>query len=212
MDDGVYTYSEAAAILGRGEGAVSGRRVRYWVNTGLTPPSHRVEGLGLLSFEDLVSLEIVRRFVREDVSLHKIRRLEARLRSEFENRERPLAWDVFFTDGATIWAKESGDSDAKVIEVVGKRPGHYAWVEGIATFAEEIRFSEEGGRAVAWEPHPNVTIDPSIQFGTPVVSGTRIPVRTIITNLTAGTPEEVASWYALSVEQVTDVRDYLAAA
>jgi uncharacterized protein (DUF433 family) len=205
----VYTFSEAAAILGRGEDAVTSRQVYYWIRTGLTPPSLEALGRGVLSFHDLISLEIVRRFRARGVSLQKVRRVEERLRSVYEERERPLAYEVFFTDGASIWAKETGDLDPKLIEVAGKRPDHYVWTDSITTFAEEIEFEGHSRRASSWTPAPWVSIDPDIQFGTPVVAGTRVPVRTVGANLKVATPGQVADWYGLTIRQVLGVRDYL---
>ncbi len=212
FNEGVYTVAEAARILGRGAEPASSRQVRYWLASGLTTPTHRVADSVALSFEDLISLEIVRRLRAKGVSLHSIRRLEEALRELNTDRERPLAYEAFFTDGASIWAQGS-DADANdVIEVVGRYHKQYAWTHGISTFADEIRFEPASGRAITWSPTPYVDLDPRIQFGAPVVSGTRIPVRTIETNLTVGTPADVAAWYGLTEEQVLGVRDYLAAA
>jgi uncharacterized protein (DUF433 family) len=106
-------------------------------------------------------------------------------------------------------------------EIVGRRPRHYAWTPAIRSFAEEIRYEpEEPGivdehlprMAVAWNLSRWVEIDPSIQFGAPVVKGTRIPVSAILADLGSGSPEDVAQWRGLGVEQVEDVRDYFVAA
>jgi uncharacterized protein (DUF433 family) len=57
-----------------------------------------------------------------------------------------------------------------------------------------------------------VEIDPAIQFGAPIIKGTRIPVSSIIADLGAGSVEDVANWRGLQVEQVEDARDYFVAA
>ena len=94
------------------------------------------------------------------MSLQKIRRLEAILRDNTD-LARPLAYEAFFTDGASIWAQGlNGDAGAGVIEVVGRYPKQYVWAKSIETFAEEIRFQNPGGRAVAWSPTPYVDLDP----------------------------------------------------
>ena len=212
LNEGVYTMAEAARILGRGSRPASTRQLHYWVSTGLIPPSFRTTEWPALSFEDLISLEIVRRLRAKGVSLHKIRRLEQILRGLNTDRARPLAYEAFLTDGASIWAQElNGDAADGVIEVVGRYHKQYAWANSIKSFAEEIRFQSPEGRAVAWSPTPYVDLDPCIQFGAPVVKGTRIPVKTIEANLTAGTLAEVAVWYGLTEEQVLGVREYLAA-
>lgn len=162
-----------------------------------------------MTFDDLVSLELVRRFKSSGASLQLVRKLDAALRLQYPDLSHPFAYNVFFTDGARIWAEIAGD-DQRVVEMVGWR-SQYAWRDTIKTFAEEIRFADTGQpqHAVAWNLTAWVEIDPRIQFGMPVVRGTRIPVHTIKANLVAGSPEEVADWYGLTVPAVEGVRDYV---
>ncbi|MEW6154231.1 MAG: DUF433 domain-containing protein [Actinomycetota bacterium] len=96
-----------------------------------------------------------------------------------------------------------------MIELVGRQRNHFVWRPAIETFAEQIRYGPDS-HASGWDLSPWVEIDPSVQFGTPVVRGTRVPVRTIAANLRAGTPEDVADWYGLTVQQVQGVIEYLA--
>ena len=85
------------------------------------------------------------------------------------------------------------------------------------SFAEEVRYEPEEAalateylprKAVAWNLSTWVEINPSVQFGAPIVRGTRIPISAIIADLGSGSPEEVAKWRGLGIEQVEDVRDY----
>jgi uncharacterized protein (DUF433 family)/DNA-binding transcriptional MerR regulator len=213
LGTGIYTVSEAARILGRGSASVTKRQVGYWLKSGLSPPSFESVHGKALSFHDLISLEIVRRFRAEGVSLQRVRWLERRLRELHPDRSRPLAYDTFYTDGASIWASESETNPDVPVEIVGRWLNHLVWAEGIRTFADEIRYeTETTGAAVAWTPTEWVELDPLVQFGAPVVKDTRIPVATIVANLEAGTPSEVASWYGLTRAQVIGAKDYLAAA
>jgi uncharacterized protein (DUF433 family) len=66
--------------------------------------------------------------------------------------------------------------------------------------------------ATAWNLSEWVEINPKIQFGAPVVEGTRIPMSSIIADLGSGSPEDVAEWRGLRVEEVEDVRDSFVAA
>jgi uncharacterized protein (DUF433 family) len=213
LGEGVYTFSEVAGILRGLSSPVTTRQLRYWMSTGLAPSTHVLDDdVPILSFDDLISLEIVRRFRAQNVSLQGLRRLETRLRELFPGRDRPFAYKVFFTDGANVWVQDvGGEKNPLVEEVIGKRRGHWVWREAIKTFAEGIRFSGPEERAVSWALTPWVEIDPSVQFGAPVVAGTRVPVSTIEANLQAGSPREVADWYGLNVRQVEGVREYLAA-
>jgi uncharacterized protein (DUF433 family) len=57
----------------------------------------------------------------------------------------------------------------------------------------------------------HIEIDSTVQFGKPVIKGARLPVSVIARELLAHTPEEVAGWHTVDVEDVQDVRDFLAA-
>lgn len=207
---GVYSFTEAAKIVGRGGGGASPRQLHHWITTGLTPLPDRSYGL-VLTFEDLMSLELVSRFRRCAVSLQRIRRFEAQLRSEFPALDRPFSNNIFFTDGVRIWAKVGDDDPQRAIELVGRHTNHYVWTEVISSFAEQVEYGLDG-RAEAWQVTKWVEIRPSVQFGRPVVRGTRLPAQTVMANLAAGSIQDVADWYGLTVEQVKDVQGYFARA
>lgn len=209
FDMGVYSFPAAARLISD----ATARQLRYWVRSGLTPPTHprdpaRPAESDVLSFHDLVSLELVRRMRQLGVSLQKIRTLEAQLRSYRPGADRPFAYEVFWSDGVDVWFQlEPGDH--RLVQATGRDRRNLSWQPAIATFAEEIDYDE--GVAVLWRPAPHVHIDPRRQFGDPVVAGTRIPVRTIVANLDADTPAQVAEWYGLTVEQVEGARAWTVA-
>jgi uncharacterized protein (DUF433 family)/DNA-binding transcriptional MerR regulator len=209
---GIYSFPAAAKLLAKHHPGLHAGTLRYWMKSGLTPASFgkAPSGSDLLSFHDLVSLELVRRFREKSVSLQKIRKLESELKRRYPKIARPMAYEIFFTDGSAIWHQFNPDDDTLVEELVGPRPGQYAWTPAIQSFAEEIRYEDH--MAVAWNLSAWVEINPTIQFGVPIVKGTRTPVSAIVADLGAGSPEEVADWHGLEVEQVEDVRDYFVAA
>jgi uncharacterized protein (DUF433 family)/DNA-binding transcriptional MerR regulator len=209
---GVYSFPEASQILRSSGDPVSSRQLRYWLGRGLASTFSESEGsYPLLTFKDLISLEVVRRLKKYGASLQAIRYLNERLKSEFEY-DSPFAYEIFFTDGASIWAQVDDDPN-RAIELVGKRRGHFVWREVITSFAKQIKWSEEKPRvAESWRLSNWVEIDPRIQFGAPVVLGTRIPILTIKSNLSLGSPEEVAEWYGIATEAVEGVRQYLVTA
>lgn len=208
FDVGVYSFPAAARLLG----GASARQLRYWVRSGLTPPTHprdpsKPAASDVLSFHDLVSLEIVRRMRQLGVSLQKVRTLEAQLRSHRPEMNRPFAYEVFWTDGIDVWFQlEPGDT--RLVQGTGRDRRNLSRQPAIATFAQEIEY--EDGAAVLWTPAAHVHVDPRRQFGEPVVAGTRIPVRTVLTNLEEGTSEQVADWYELTGEQVESAQRWAA--
>lgn len=183
------------------------------MSTGLADASHETaQGEPILSFDDLVSLEIVGRFRSVGTSLQKVRALDERLHARYPELDRPFAYKVFFTDGASVWEQEIGEDGPIATEVVGRRKNHRVWLPAIQTFAKEIRYDVGSPpHAVGWTLSPWVEINPGVQFGAPVVRGTRVPVRAIVANLAEGSPAEVAEWYGLSVKQVLGAKDYVAA-
>ena len=208
---GIYSFSEAARILALRSPALRTGTVRRWVTSELTPPNFgKADAWGsLLSFHDLVSLDVIRRFRDLDVSLQRLRKLEVKLREVFPDVARPFAHRIFFTDGASVWVGLGESTD--VIELIGKRPGQYAWCSAIQAFADEIRFGSHD-QAIAWELSEHIEVDPAIQFGEPVVKGTRLPISVITSELEAShSAEEIADWHAIDVEDVRDVQLFLAA-
>jgi len=201
---GIYSFPQAAAIVGR-RGRATPQQLRRWltaivVRSGESDP---VE-IETVSFLDLVSLETVSRLRDQGASLQKVRKVLEALRVAEPNLARPLAHRSFFTDGISVWAELLEGTE----ELVGRHPRQLAFREAVRVFADEIRFVDD--TATAWDISPWVDIDPSVCFGSPVVRGTRIPVKTIVTNLAEAPVREVADWYELSVAQVRGVAEFAA--
>lgn len=58
---------------------------------------------------------------------------------------------------------------------------------------------------------PGIEVDPAIQFGKPVIAGTRVPVDVVVGNIAAGNPlEEVMDEYALTKDQILTALKYAA--
>ncbi len=208
LGEGVYTFSEAVRILRAFDAKVSVRQLRYWTDTNLVLPTYHIEDESILNFDDLISLEVIRRFRNEGTSLHRIRRLLDALRQRYPALIKPFAYQKFYTDGASVWAEEIGETGPIAVELVGRRPSQRVWTGAIRTFAADIQFEGEDEHASTWHLTPWVDINPKVQFGAPVVAGTRVPVRTIEANLEVGSPKEVADWYGLTVRQVEGVRNF----
>lgn len=216
LGDGVYSLRAARRILMRSDRDMSTRRLRAWARLGLTYGTHATEfGPAVLSFADLISLEVVVRLRRAGLTSQDVRLLERRLLERFPHWTHPLAHGIFYTDGDNVWADMTameGAGSSEVIEVIGKRRDHYVMRPTVQPYVREVSFAEDDRRALRWELTEWVEIDPAVQFGAPVVKGTRVPVSTVDANLRAGTPEDVADWYGLTVDQVLGVKDYLSSA
>jgi len=50
---------------------------------------------------------------------------------------------------------------------------------------------------------PNISVDPQIHHGPPVITGTRMPVSIVVGSLAGGmSKEEVSREYAITIEQI----------
>jgi uncharacterized protein (DUF433 family)/DNA-binding transcriptional MerR regulator len=204
VGEGIYTFPEASRIIS----GASVRQLRSWMQSGLSDASFESEnGRSILAFEDLVSLEVIRRFKSKGVSIQRIRKFDGMLRAEFPDRHRPFAYEGFFTDGADLWVTEFGETGLGT-QLTGRHRGHRVWQDAIATFAKEISFDQATKRAAKWFVSTWVEVNPGIQFGQPVVRNTRVPVSSVVANLRAGTPAQVADWLGLTVAEVKGARDY----
>ncbi|MCY4067818.1 MAG: DUF433 domain-containing protein [Acidimicrobiaceae bacterium] len=202
LSEGIYSFPQAADIVGRRNGVTRGQ-LRRWIAVVIAPTGE-THSIDTISFLDLVSLETVRRFRDQGTSLQKVRKVLEALRVAVPSVARPLAHRSFFTDGVSVWADIVGRTE----EIVGRNSQQLAFRDALRTFADEIRFVDDV--AAAWDISPWVGIDPRVCFGAPVVRGTRIPVKTITANLTGATVEEVADWYELSIRQVRGVAEFYA--
>ena len=125
-------------------------------------------GTPVLSFQDLVSLEMVARFRRRGISLQAIRAADRNLRKRHPDLRRPFANLVFYTDGQNLWTVVGSTEDPQLLEILGK-VDQYAWHSAVETFAKEITFAD--GAATVWRPNKWVELNPLVQFGEPVVAG-----------------------------------------
>lgn len=132
---GVYSFPAAAILIS----GASARRLRSWMRSGLTPPTYdrgRAPS-DLLSFHDVISLDVVSRIRSTGVSLQKIRHLESQLR-RVRDVPRPFAHQVFFfTDGADVWYQLEHEDSAPVL-ATGRGVGNLAWKSVVSSFAVQV--------------------------------------------------------------------------
>ena len=194
LDEGIYSLRQAAGIVSRNRDFTRSQ-VRRWL-TVVKPPGHGKHRRVTISFLDLVGLEMVCRFRDEGASPQRVRKVLEGMLARFPDLRHPLAQEAFYTDGHSVWI----DFDGHVEEIAGNFKGHMAIREAIKSFAEEIRFVD--GRATSWSVAPLIEIDPRVSFGDPVIQGTRVPVRSIVSCLEVDPPERVARGFEVSLEKV----------
>ena len=200
-----YTISDAARYL-----HIHPRTLRSWVRGEgqrfkaviALPDPRRIE----LSFLNLVEAHVLNAIRRDhEISLQKTRRSLEVLESTLGSK-RPLASEVFFTDGVDLFV-ERLESLHNV-----SRNGQLALKEILREHLRRIDF--EQGLAVRLFPFTRgpglgepkaVVIDPTISFGRPVISATGVPTAVIAQRFDAGDSiDDLARDYDLAPDVVEE--------
>lgn len=120
MDEGLAGYRGPAVCRVVG---ISYRQLDYWATTGLVEPSIRdAEGSGsqrLYSFEDIVTLKVIKSLLDTGVSLQRIRKAIEYVR----DRGLSLRHITLMSDGDTVYAV---DDDQDVIDLLHRGQGVFA--------------------------------------------------------------------------------------
>jgi uncharacterized protein (DUF433 family) len=165
---GVYGLPELRAFVALGGKQKDAEHVLTWLTSILNPVLHRARQADY-SFSDLVSLFVVRELLRRGVKPRKIRAAESWLR-ENEKTDRPFVRQDIKTDGVEVFYR---DEIVPAQIEAASRKGQQALREAISDKLTSVNYQD--GIAAYWRPAPHVIVDPRVQFGSPVVIGTRIP-------------------------------------
>jgi len=155
----------------------------------------------LYSVRDLVALRTCV-FLRQDVSLQRIRKAISKLR-EFGGREHLSRYQPV-TDGDTIMlVEEDGATD------LVKQPGQRV----LAVLRDVFEpFPVREGVVVPrlFQPRERLVVDPETRGGIPVVAGTRVPYDLVAGLIRDGVaPEHVSDYYpSVSAEAALDAADF----
>lgn len=146
-----------------------------WIRAGLSDPEiTRVHGRELLiSFEDLISLRVIAIMRAIGISWAKIRVAEQWLRNH-TGHQRPFALQQLWTETIDIFAEFQEHL------IAASRHGQLAFSELLKGILEPVVGDMKFGErhiATTWRPHPDVLMDPTVQFGEPCIEGTRIVTR-----------------------------------
>ena len=149
---------------------VTPQKLGRWVREGLADPRRADSNDRKLwiTFQELVSLQIVAALRGKLLSMQKIRHAQNLLR-ERTGHFIPFATEDIWTDKNSIFSEING------VMAAADKAGQLAFefVRQHLIKVHRLTFDEAGG-ATTWEPIGRVLIDPRIQFGAPCVKGTRI--------------------------------------
>ncbi len=190
---GMYTLSEASRLIHADTRAINRWLYGYDYGIGkgsthvrkhsdpLWSPQYAVNEFGekIIGFHDLLELRIVREFVRRGVSLQVIRHCLSTARQIFE-AEYPFTSRRFATDGETTFldAVRQGGTESEMLNL---RTRQYAFREIIKdSLYAGIEYA--GDFASRWYPVARskvVVVNPTIDFGHPIVEESGIPTASL---------------------------------
>ena len=146
IHDQGYRVPEVCRIVG-----ISYRQLDYWARTGLVTPSIRdAKGSGsqrLYSFQDLVSLKVIKNLLDTGVSLQRVRKAVEYLHT----MDRPAHGAMLMSDGHGVY---EADSPEAVVDLLNQGQGVFAiavdkvWteLEGTLTKRKPARASRTSTR------------------------------------------------------------------
>lgn len=187
-------------------------RLRYWtVRADGTKPLILVRE-GLFSLVNLVEAHMVSMF-RDDhgVPLQRVRKALSRLSTKWPSDQHPLLTKRFMTDGRDILT----DIDGQLVSLVER--GQLSFAAVVETYSQRVEWKGRlPQRFFPWtvntltlselaNQRKSVVTDPRVQFGRPVIDGTRVTTRAIKDLWDVGTDAEViAEEFGVTQIQVQD--------
>jgi uncharacterized protein (DUF433 family) len=209
---GLYTVAEAAGLTGIPAPRIrrwlagyahGSRDARSWSDPLWTPQLPRIGQDLTLGFRDLMELRFVARFVAAGISLHSVRRALA-IGQQAVGDERPFSTTRFHTGGRTIFLQVSHEvGEPTLIDLLHRQ---YAFHRLVEPSFRDIDFGE--GVAERWWPmshRSGVVVDPTRNFGHPIVAQHGVPTRTIADAVVVeGSVAKVAKVFDVPVSAVRD--------
>lgn len=202
LGQGLYGLSDLRAFLALSGTARDGRRAHEWLRDALNPVGHH-RWRPDYSFGDLVSLFVVRELTRKGVRPHDIRVAEGYLREKW-NTDRPFLSADIKTDGRGVFVDDELIAGGQV-EAAELR-GQQVMREAVKERLTSVQYDD--GTAAYWRPAQHVLVDPRIQFGEPVVEGTRIPTEAVMDMTTYATLSEIATDLAVPPAKVRSALNF----
>jgi uncharacterized protein (DUF433 family) len=188
LDTGVYSLGQAARLIRAETRAVRrwmcGYRRKYGEGHRHSDPlwKTQLDGADLeepaIGFRDLMELRLVRAFTEAGVSLHVIKAtIEAA--QETLHTDYPLTSRRFLTDGRKIY--ESAVSEATGDETLVDVRAHQIVFTNVIKPSLYAGIDYDGNIARMWRPSDGkgIALDPSRQFGTPIVAEVGVPTDTL---------------------------------
>lgn len=195
LGQGLYSLASLRAYVALNGEPEDGGYVLDWLTGVLNPVGHS-RWRPDYSFGDLISLFVVRELKKKGVKSGHIREAEAYLRKKW-NTDRPFVSDEIKTDGCGIFVDDelvAGDQLESA-----ERHGQQVMREAVKERLTHVRYDE--GTASNWTPMRHILVDPRVQFGEPVIEGTRIPTESVLDMTSYADLDGIAKELSITVGQ-----------
>jgi uncharacterized protein (DUF433 family) len=209
LGKGVYSLPEAAHLLG-----LAPRKLRTWfVGRGDQKPfffaDHPRVGSDIaISFRDLIDAYVASQFRDRGLSLQSLRRIFANLQSKFGDKH-GFCHETLKTDGHSVFL-HAVDEEGKE-KLVDLLDNQLILTKVLLPFLSQLEFDPGTKLAYRWNVGEGIVVDPSINFGKPVVVGSFVSAE-ILAGAFEGNNRNaanVAAWFNVSEAQVLDAVRFL---
>ncbi len=197
LGQGLYSFADLRVYLALSGDKDDAGHALDWLAHVLLPVAHHRRRPDY-SFGDLISLFVVRELKKTGVRTRDIRQAERYLRVKWDT-DRPFTSGEIQTDGRGIYVDD--DLIAGQIESA-ERAGQQVMRELVRKRLTSVNYDDGTGRAAYWIPHQHVLVDPRVQFGEPVVSGSRIPTAAVADMAHYASPMEIQHQLNISGDKV----------
>lgn len=195
LGQGLFSLADLRAYIAFSGTPGDGDRTLRWLTNVLNPVNHHSRRPDY-SFGDLISLFVVRELLRKGLKPKTIREAEDYLRRKWKT-DRPFVTDELKTDGCGIYVDDELVAGGQ-IESADKH-GQQVMREAVKERLSNVHY--DAGSAASWNPARHILVDPRVQFGDPVVDGTRIPTELIADMATYAPVDRIASDMGITATQ-----------
>jgi uncharacterized protein (DUF433 family) len=202
LGKGVYSLPEAAALTG-----LHTKRLREW----FTPEATRkrvfasdydpVNGSHAISFLDLVDAYVAGKLRDCGIPLQTLRKVYTQLQEDFDERH-AFARHELMTDGKQVFLRAVDEAGREhVIRVLDRQ---HAFPKVILPFLKQLDYDRSTCLALRWNIGDDVTVDPAICLGKPIVASAGIATHVLAAAYRSNgdNAQVVADWYNVTPEQV----------
>jgi hypothetical protein len=198
LGQGIYSLADLRVYLAYSGSRGDGMLALRWLTSALNPVAHQPHQPDY-SFSDLISLFVVRELHRHGVSYARIREAEHYMRAA-RGTDRPFLSHDIATDGHTVFFLQDAPNQAEAANRVrGQRRGQQVSTIAIAQYLRRVRYGEDG-IADQWAPTSKVVLNPQVQFGEPVIAGSRVPTRAVADVARRFSVAEASGWLGVGTK------------